>query len=84
MSKSLTDPWWVKKGLSKPPTLLEADSQAKRMKAKRITDYSKALEASVYLSEFITKYELEGTWDFQDVLDELDTFIINLMDEDEK
>lgn len=82
MSKSLTDPWWVKKGLPGPPTLNEADSQAKRVK-ERNDDFEKALEASIFLSEFITKYELEGTWDFQDVLDELDTFIINLMDENE-
>ena len=34
MSKSLTDPWWVKKGLSKPPTLREADSWAKHKKEK--------------------------------------------------
>ena len=34
MSKSLTDPWWVKKGLSNPPTMREADSWAKNKKEK--------------------------------------------------
>jgi len=84
MSKSLTDPWWVKKGLSKPPTLREADSWAKHKKEKdkMKLDLNKILVATDFIKEVAEELGYDHSDTLAQLLDEIDTEAMNTLEEE--